>query len=535
MAHLRGQDGLIADPHLSEADAFTLSLERDPLLRSTIVAVAVFDRAPDWDRFAETIDRATRLEPNFRHRLVGGTNALMPSRWVADPAFDLSWHLRRVGVPSPGTLDEVLEFARVAGTTAFDPERPRWEFTLMEVMADGGAALVMKVHHALTDGIGGIQIAQHVVDLDRGGTPRVPVPEPPPGPADATLERLQDAAVFRSGRTATVVLGTLSRTPGAVISLALHPLRTSTAFLGAIGSVFRFVRPITSTISPVMTDRELGWRYQPLSVPLRPMKRTGALISGTLNDAFLAGVAGGIARYHHRHGSDASSMRITMPVSTRSEDDAAGGNRITLVRFEIPSDADNPLERMLAIHRLTAQWRHEQAVEWTEGIAGALNLLPTAVAAGMLKHVDVVASNVPGFDIPVYVAGARLERFLAFGPTIGAAANLTLMSYRDRCDIGLTTDVGAVEDPEVLLDCLRESFDELVSLGVDDPEPAAGRAVETTAVGKRAPTKRTASKKTASKKTASQKATTGKTAGKKTESTTARATNAAPAQEGDDG
>lgn len=523
------------DAHVSEADAFTLQLERDPGLRATIVAVVVLDRSPDWARLVARMERATHLIPTFRSVLAETPLRLAPPRWVPDPDFDLSWHLRRIRLPEGSDLPQLLDQARTMGMDAFDHDRPLWEFTLVEGLPSGRAAWVLKVHHALTDGIGGIQIAQHVVDLDRGGTPRVPVPEPPPGPADATLERLQDAAVFRSGRTATVVLGTLSRTPGAVISLALHPLRTSTAFLGAIGSVFRFVRPITSTISPVMTDRELGWRYQPLSVPLRPMKRTGALISGTLNDAFLAGVAGGIARYHHRHGSDASSMRITMPVSTRSEDDAAGGNRITLVRFEIPSDADNPLERMLAIHRLTAQWRHEQAVEWTEGIAGALNLLPTAVAAGMLKHVDVVASNVPGFDIPVYVAGARLERFLAFGPTIGAAANLTLMSYRDRCDIGLTTDVGAVEDPEVLLDCLRESFDELVSLGVDDPEPAAGRAVETTAVGKRAPTKRTASKKTASKKTASQKATTGKTAGKKTESTTARATNAAPAQEGDDG
>lgn len=459
------QDHSMDDPHLAETDAFTLLLEHDPLLRSTIVAVALFDRTPDWERLTSAIHRATRLEPNFRRRLVPGSNPLMPSRWVDDPSFDLSWHVRRVGVPSPGGLDEVLEFARVAGMTAFDPEHPRWEFTLMEGMADGSAALVMKVHHALTDGIGGVQIAQHVVDLDREGIERPGVERPAPGPSGDAFERTRDAASFRAGRAVEVAFGTLGLIPGAVVAMVRHPLRGSAAAARAAGSVFRFVRPVTRTISPVMTQRQLGWRYQPLQVPLAPLKAAGALASGTLNDAFLAGVAGGIARYHHRHGTDASSLRITMPVSTRRVDDAAGGNRITLVRFEIPSDADNPAARMLAIHQITRAWRDEPAVDWSEGIASALNLLPTGVAAGMFKHVDVVASNVPGFDLPVYVAGARLQRFIPFGPTLGAAANLTLMSYLDQCDIGLTTDVGAVEDPEVLLECLRESFDELIALG----------------------------------------------------------------------
>ncbi len=405
----------------------------------------------------------------------------MPSRWVDDPAFDLTWHLRRVGVPSPGTLAEVLEFARVTGSGAFDPDRPRWEFTLMEGLADESAALVMKVHHALTDGIGGIQIAQHVVDLDRAGTERPPVPPPPPGPGDAVAERVQDAVSFRTIRSIEVIAGAVARIPSAVVGLARHPIRASLDAGRGVLSIGRFVRPVNRTISPVMTERRFGWRYQPLRVPLQPMKAAGALISGTLNDAFLAGLAGGIARYHHRHGSDADSMRITMPVSTRREGDSAGGNRITLVRFEIPSDDDDPIRRMLAIHRLTAEWRHEPAVAWAEGIASALNLLPPGVAGGMLKHVDVVASNVPGFDVPVYVAGARLERFLAFGPTVGAAANVTLMSYRDHCDIGLTTDIGAVADPDVLRECLEESFEELVALG------RASR--EQTGTEKRAPSK----------------------------------------------
>ncbi len=464
----------MADPHLSEPDSFTLHLEQDPLLRSTIVAVAVLDRVPDWGRLTEAIDRATRLEPNFRRRLIPGANALLPARWVDDPAFDLSWHLRRVAVPSPGTLAEVLELARVAGTTAFDPIRPRWEFTVVEGLPDGAAALVMKVHHALTDGIGGIQLAQHVVDLDRKGTKRLPVPPPPPGPSDGSVARVADAARYRLGRSVELANGVARQVPDVVRAVTRRPMRVPEEVGRAARSVARFVRPITSTLSPVMQERLPGWRYQELRVPLAGLKGAAALAGGTLNDAFLAGVGGGFGRYHRLHGATVPSLRITMPISIRREDDPAGGNRITLVRFEIPVDEQNPVSRMLAVHATTSEWRQEPAVEWTGGIAAALNLLPTSVSAGMLKHVDLVTSNVPGFDRWVYVGGARLERFLAFGPTLGAAANVVLMSYRDHCDIGVTTDVGAVPDHEALLGCLQESFDELVQLAASTPAQRPG-------------------------------------------------------------
>ena len=99
----------MADVHLSEAEAFTVHLERDPLFRSTIVAVAVLDGAPDWSRFSESVDRATRLEPNFRRRLVVGTGPLVPSRWIDDPDFDLTWHLRRIAAPANAVKVQVQD------------------------------------------------------------------------------------------------------------------------------------------------------------------------------------------------------------------------------------------------------------------------------------------------------------------------------------------------------------------------------------------------------------------------------------------
>ena len=460
----------MGDVHLSDADAFTLHLEQDPLLRSTIVAIAVLDRSPRWSRLVESMERATRLEPNFRRRLVPGSGPFVPPRWTDDPAFDLSWHLRRIGAPEPRNFDAVLEFARIAGMAAFDPARPRWEFTLVEGMDDGSAALVMKVHHALTDGIGGIQLARHVVDLDRRGTRRSTVAEPPHGPSGDLVERAADAVVHDAERVGSMVAGALRWLPGAVSAWAHRPLSVWSDVGQVARSVGRFVRPITTTLSPVMTDRRLGWRYREFDVSLPLLKEAATMADGTLNDGFLAAVAAGLARYHQRHGSRIEELRVTMPISIRSETDEPGGNHITLVRFTVPLGDHDPVSRMLAIDHSCTILRHEPAVGWSSAIAGALNLLPTSVAGGMLRHVDVLASNVPGFDIAVFVAGARIDRFYAFGPTMGAAANVTLMSYRDRCYIGVTTDIGAVPDADAFTRCLTEGFDELI--GLVDMAPA---------------------------------------------------------------
>jgi WS/DGAT/MGAT family acyltransferase len=454
----------MGDLHLSDADTFAVHLEHDPLLRSTIIAVAILDRAPDWRRLERTVERATRLEPNFRRRLEPGHPPLVPARFHDDPGFELSWHLRRIAVPSGGTVEDVLELARIAGTTAFDPIRPRWELTVVEGLPAGRAALVMKLHHALTDGIGGILLAHHLVDLDRRGTRRPPVDEPPAAADGDGIERIADAIAHDARRAATSVRQVAAALPRAGVAVAAHPWRAWQEVRRTLGSLYRFVQPVTSTMSPVMTARRPDWRYRVFDVSLADLRRASSMADGTLNDAFLAAVAGGLARYHDRHGECVEALRVTMPISTRRPDDGPGGNHITLVRFPIPVGEHDPLSRMLAIDHTARRWREEPAVGWAEGIAGALNLLPASVAAGMLKHVDVVASNLPGFDAPVFVSGAKVEHFYALGPTLGAAANVILMSYDGRCCIGVTTDAGAVPDADVFSSCIRAGFDELIEV-----------------------------------------------------------------------
>ncbi len=143
---------------MRDTDAFSWYLEKDPGLRATIIAVTWLDRSPDFKALSARLDRATRLAPRFRQRPVDPPGRLANPRWI-DTDFDLSLHLRRIDAPKPHTRATVLDFARHEAMTGFDRSRPLWQFTLIEHLKGGGAAFVMKVHHSLTDGIGGMQLA----------------------------------------------------------------------------------------------------------------------------------------------------------------------------------------------------------------------------------------------------------------------------------------------------------------------------------------------------------------------------------------
>jgi diacylglycerol O-acyltransferase len=450
--------------HVSDADAFTMALERDPLLRSTVVAVAVLDRSPDWDVLEQRVEFATRLAPTFRTKLVSSPLQLAPPRWVLDDDFDLSWHLQRAAVRPGGGFASVLAFARNTGMSAFDPDRPLWRITMLEGLPDGRAALVIKVHHALTDGIGGIQLATHVVDFERDPGATSELPELPVGHRRGPLDDLTDVATYNARRIAGAARELSAAMPAAIVRMVRDPVGAVSDLAATAGSIAGFVRPVTDTRSPVMRERRLQWRYDVLDVPFGALHDAARRGQGSLNDAFLAGLAGGLHAYHEHHGRDVDALRLTMPISIRDEHHDEGGNHITLVRFEVPVAITDVHERMQIIGDRCRAMRHERAIPFSNAIAAMLNLLPVSVTGGMLKHVDFLASNVPGFPDDVYVAGARLEAFYPFGPTLGSSVNFTLMSYGDVCNIGINTDAGAIPDPEVLVDSVRRGFEEVIAI-----------------------------------------------------------------------
>ncbi|MGV9746060.1 wax ester/triacylglycerol synthase domain-containing protein [Rhodococcus zopfii] len=452
---------------MAQTDYLTWSMEQDPALRSTIVAVITLDASPDWDRIVAMMDRGTRDIPHFRHRVVSVPFGLGAPRWVVDPDFDLSWHLRHVALPSPGTFDDVLELARIAAMTAFDRARPLWELTVIDGLADGRAALLLKVHHALTDGLGGMQITAHLVDFTREGTPRPEPAAPPepehPGSWDLVTEMLDE---YGSQTRGAFVQGLRSVWP-ATRAVVTHPIGAARGVLGTVSSVARYLRPITTIASPVMTGRALGRSLYSADIPLEGLRAAGHRADCTVNSAFLTALVVGLDRYHREHGADAEMLRVTMPLSVRRPDDEIGGNRINLARFELPMHGGDVDALMREIDAIVRKWRAEPAVEMGAMLAAPLNMLPPAVIGSMLEHVDFLASNVPGSAVPLYVAGAQAERYYAFGPTLGSAFNVTMVSYQGICCLGFTLDVGAVPDREVFENCMRAGFRDVIG---DTPE-----------------------------------------------------------------
>ena len=194
--------------------------------------------------------------------------------------------------------------------------------------------------------------------------------------------------------------------------------------------------PVRDTLSPIMKTRGLGRHLEMLELRLDDLTRAAAAGGGTVNDAFMAAVTGGLRRYHDRRGAPVDELRVTMPISIRHPDDPIGGNRITLMRFVVPVSDPDPESRMRALGGLCKAAQLERSLPLTNAIAGPLNLMPSGVVGSMLKHVDFLASDVPGLTFLVYLAGAEVERYSAFGPTTGSSVNLTLVSYNGTCCVG---------------------------------------------------------------------------------------------------
>ena len=451
---------------MSQTDAFTWAMESDPRLRSTVVTVIMLDRAPDWDVVQSRFEVLSRTLPMWRQRVVQSPPPT-PPRWEDAPDFDISFHLRRVSAPEPGDLDAVLEMARVAAMSDFDRARPLWSATLVEGLADGGAAVLCKFHHGLTDGVGGVQIAMTLFDRTAKPRSRKSVEAGAAEPQvheRGMLSDYIDIARYDIGLVSKGVTGVLGAAPRLLFSAVRRPLQTASSAGELAASVYRTMRPVGETGSPLMTQRTLVRQLAVHEVSLPKLKEAAHRGGGALNDAFVAGIAGGLRRYHEKHGVTVGDLHLTMPISTRKDGDDMGGNHITLARFDVPVGLADPAERIHETRERTRKVRNEKSTPYIQIIAGAMNLMPRWYVGSVLRKVDFLASDVPGIPVPVYLAGAKVRVQYAFGPTIGSAVNVTLLTYVDTCALGIDVDTGAIPDVEVFRECLIAGFDEVLAL-----------------------------------------------------------------------
>jgi WS/DGAT/MGAT family acyltransferase len=459
-------DELQYENRMSDSDALMWSIERDPMLRSTITAVTVFDQAPDRDVLMDMVERTSLVVPRLRQRVVGNPYSLAPPRWEVDPNFDLGYHLRFVNAPGEGTMRDLLDVAEPIAMQGFDRARPLWEFISVGGLADGRAGFITKIHHAITDGVGAIKIAMHLFDLEPEGwrSKLEPLPEPEVKVLNP-LERLADGVAHEIRRQT----GVLRRSAAAVRNAATDVPQAGRRLRDTLSSVGRLMAPANDPLSPIMRGRSLSAQFGTLAVPVEELKAAARKAGGRLNDAFVAGVLGGLGRYHEHHGQPVDELRMSMPINIRvGETENLAGNQFVPARFRVPLGIDDPINRMQAVRQLVADQRAEPALALVQPVAGLLYRMPRGVSTGvfgaMLRGVDLVTSNVPGVPIPVYLAGARMESQFAFGPMAGAATNITLVSYIDTAYVAVNSDPVAVPDGDTYLACLQDGFDEVRKL-----------------------------------------------------------------------
>ncbi len=459
---------MLFEDRMSDSDALMWAIEKDPMLRSTITTVVVLESEVDPADLHRTFDRLSRVVPRLRQRVRSNPLSLAPPRWEFDPNFDLLYHLRPARVPGTGSMNDLLAMAAPIAMQGFDRARPLWEATVCEGLAEGRSAIIMKFHHSMTDGVGGVRLMLELFDLEPDADERSMPPEPSIHVKNQT-ERFVDAFQHETRRQFAMARRATGTGIDSVVGALHDPTGSAIASSELLGSLSRILRPVSTPLSPIMTRRSLSSHFEVLAMPLDEAKRVAHAIGGTLNDTFVAGIAMGMRRYHAAHGTTPEALRMGMPINTRDGSTAhSAGNSFVPARFEIRIDEDDPVELMAALRRRVLAARDEPANQLVEPVANLLNRLPTSVVTQvfgtMMKGLDFQASNVPGSPLPVYLRGVPVSAVFPFGPLAGAAVNVTLLSYQNELNVGVNIDPAAVPDVDVFIECLRDAYDDLLDV-----------------------------------------------------------------------
>jgi WS/DGAT/MGAT family acyltransferase len=458
---------------MSDVEALMWNLEKDPFLASTFANVTILDQPPDPDRLRARMQHAVEVVPRLRQRVVPALGRLAPPEWRSDPDFDIDYHIRHIALPAPGTERTLFDLVAVLASAPLDRTRPLWEFTIIDGLEGGRAALFQKLHHTITDGEGGVRMSAEFIDFSREGQPDdEPQPateEPPPSTEPAT--NLLDTAIETASHNLRRGLGSGRRALQDAAGLLRHPERIPTVGAEAaatIGSLRRQLAVTDHAHSPLWTERSLRRRFEVLRIPLDDTKRASKALGGSVNDLFVAGAAGGAAAYHRAKDVDVDELRISMPISTR-HDGSMGGNAFTPARVLVPAGIVDPVERFTAIRDRLTFTKGERSLALAQAFAGVVNMLPTSVLVRITRQqvetVDFATSNVRGAPFDLYIAGAKIEANYPMGPTAGTAFNLTLLSSGGSLDMGLNIDTAAVDDPELLRSSIEDSYGELLAAG----------------------------------------------------------------------
>lgn len=453
---------------LSGQDASFLHLEGEhsPM---HVGSLAVFEGAPFFDAAGgfrldearELIESRLPLVPRFRRKLMEVPFGQGRPIWVDDSNFDLSYHVRLTALPKPGNEEQLKALMGRLQAQLLDRRRPLWELWFVEGLQGDRVAIIQKTHHALVDGVSGVDVATVLLDLERN-PPRVTPPPWTPQPAPTPSELLVRTLLERSTEPAEIVRSVRAavRGPRRLLDEAVETGRA----LATAGTTAPRM-PFNVKIGPHR-------RWEVARVDLAQVKAVRAALGGTINDVVLTVVSGGLRRFLEHRDVDVSelSLRAMCPVSVRDDTERMKlGNRVSAMFAELPVGEADPVARLKVVHEQMKDLKESKQAVTAERLMALADYAPPTILslaarlAARQRQMNLVVTNVPGPQFPLYCMGAEmLEAFPYVGILDNTALVIGLLSYNGQLAFGLTSDRDVLPDLHLLAEMIEKAAAELV-------------------------------------------------------------------------
>jgi len=457
---------------LTAVDASFIAQE-GPTSHMHVGAVMIFEGpAPDYADLADHVRSRLHLVPRFRQKLAFPPVETGRPLWIDDPNFNLEYHVRDTALPAPGSEAQLRALAARVHSQALDRSKPLWEMWLVHGLEGNRFALVTKTHHALVDGISGVDLATVLFDL-------TPVPAQVEHPETPWRPQPTPNAIELAARGVRGLIALPFEAAARVVDAATHPadaLQETREALEGLGEVvWAGLNPAPDTPLNVEIGphRRLVWvRHE-----LTDFKRVKDALGGTVNDVVLATVAGALQKWLRSRGvrTEGLELRALVPVSIRARDEHHQlGNRIAAMRGPLPVYVEDPIARLQVVRHAMDGLKDSKQALGAEVLAGMQALAPPTIFAQAsrlnfsTRLFNLLVTNVPGPQFPLYVLGRELQDLfpVAFLPKNHALA-VAIMSYDGGMDFGLLGDYDAIPDLERLGEMLSESLAELLEAAAD--------------------------------------------------------------------
>lgn len=455
-----------------------------------IGSVSLFDGEIPFENFVAMLDAKMHLLPRYQQVVVPDPFNLGHPTWEHDHNFSIRNHIFKLQIDAPGGEKELIDLAGRIFTPMMERHKPLWDIYLVYGLEGGKTAMICRVHHCMVDGMSGVDLLKIVLDFSPTPAPIPPKPaaktrEPQPDPTRRLFDSILGGMQEGMTRWMEFQNGLLNLTQ------ALTDQTSREAMKNISGEIPKIMRPA----SPLPFNGQLSGEKRMVwnTFSFAEARAIRGALSGTVNDVVLTALSGAVSRYAESHGQSVAgrNVRFMVPVSLRQQDQhGALGNMVSLLPVEIPLDVKDPIARFRYVNQKTMAMKGGRVAEGLNLFSALMGILPAPMQAlmGALSTanmpvppaVNMISTNVPGPQVPLYAMGHRMTAYYPYVP-VGYAigCGCAIMSYDQNLYFGLTADMKAMPDVERLRDQLYESFYELrKAAGVEEmkPQPVKAKA-----------------------------------------------------------